>query len=125
MNNLTKISLAAFSGIAVLMLAAPADAAIKRSKFNASMDELRRYCHRIDEDFWRVKRTYGCGEKIGCTNGSCRVYTPPPPPPPPTYWPPRLLTRDGGNGGDGGKKGGGDNGGDGGGQGSSSAGGPN
>lgn len=122
MNNLTKISLAALGGITVLMLAAPADAAIKRSKFNASVDEIRRYCERIDQDFWLAKRSYGCGVKIGCTSGSCRVYTPPPPPPPPTYPTPRLLTRDGGgNGSDGGKKGGGnDNGG--GGQGSSSSG---
>lgn len=129
MNMLSKFSLAAFGGVTLLMLAAPADAAISRSKFNASMDEVRRYCHRIDEDFWVTKRRYGCGDKIGCTSGACRVYSPPPPPPPPNYPPPLAKAR-GGDNGDGGKKGGGGNdGGDGGngGQGgsSSAAGGPN
>jgi uncharacterized membrane protein YgcG len=125
MNMLSKFSLAAFGGVTLLMLAAPADAAINRSKFNASMDDVRRYCHRIDEDFWRTKRSYGCGEKITCTSGSCRAYIPPPPPPPPTYPPPQA--KDGGGNGHGGKKGGGGNDGGDGGQGgsSSSAGGPN
>lgn len=123
MNKLTKLSFAALGGITVLMLAVPADAAIKRSRFSASMDDLRRYCMRIDEDFWRAKRSYGCGDKIGCTNGNCRVFKEPPPPPPPncTY----CVRKDGGgNGNDGGKKGGGNDGGDGG-RGGSAAGGPN
>ena len=122
MNKLTKLSFAALGGITVLMLAVPADAAIKRTRFSASMDELRRYCMRIDEDFWRAKRSYGCGDKIGCTSGSCRVFKEPPPPPPNCTY---CVRKDGGgNGSDGGKKSGGNDGGDGG-QGSSAAGGPN
>lgn len=126
MNMPSKFSLAAFGGVTLLMLAAPADAAISRSKFNASMDEVRRYCHRIDEDFWVTKRRYGCGDKIGCADGACRVYSPPPPPPPPTYPPPLAKAHDGGGNGNGGKdSGGGNEGGDGGQGGSSAAGGPN
>lgn len=126
MNTLSKLSLAALGGLTVLMVAGSADAATGRYKFRASIDEVRRYCERIDEDFWRSKRNYGCGEKIGCVSGSCRAFTPPPPPPPPTYQPPTaFFKKGGGNGPDGGKKaGGGDNGGGGKG-GSGAAGGPN
>jgi hypothetical protein len=124
MTTLSKISLAAFGGLAVLVLAGQADAAIDRRKFQASPDELRRYCHRIDQDFWRLKRTYGCGETISCVSGNCRVWSPPPPPPPSNY-PPRLFSRDGGANGEGGKgaggAGGGGNGGGSGAKGGSSA----
>jgi hypothetical protein len=126
MNKLSKFSLAVFGGVSVLMLAVPADAATGRVKFRASVDEIRRYCERLDEDFWRTKRTYGCGNKVGCYGGNCTADAPKRPPPPP----PPLFARDSG-----GKRGGdtgGVNGGDGGGgdgngssRGSSSAGGPN
>ena len=99
--SIHKISLAAFSGVAVLMLVAsvtaPANAAIGQSKFNATQEELRRHCWRIDETFWVSKRRYGCGEKIGCVSGRCvKVVRQPPP------RPQRLLVKkgDGGNGGD-------------------------
>ncbi|WP_119389544.1 hypothetical protein [Taklimakanibacter lacteus] len=112
-----KISLAAFSGVAVLMLVAsaatPADAAIGRSKFRATPEELRRHCWRIDETFWISKRRYGCGD-IACTSGKCRILvveTPPPPPPPPSTVPiPRRGDGSNGkadNGGDGGHSAGG------------------
>jgi hypothetical protein len=107
MTKLTTISLAAFGGMTVLVLAGSAYAAVDRTTFQASPNELRRYCERIDQNFWRAKRTYGCGDKVGCASGNCRIYKEPPPPPPPRYPPPRFLTRDGGgNGGDGGKEGG-------------------
>jgi hypothetical protein len=112
MTTLSKITFAALGGMTVLILAGQADAAIDRRKFQASPSEIRRYCERIDQDFWRVKRTYGCGDKIGCVDGNCRVYTIPPPPPPPNY--PPALTH-GGDGGGGGNKAAGDNGGNGGG----------
>jgi uncharacterized membrane protein YgcG len=121
MTTLPKISLAALSGLAVLVLAGQADAAVDRRKFQASPGEIRRYCERIDQDFWRAKRSYGCGEKIRCTNGNCRVWSPPPPPPPPNY-PPRLFSLDGDEHGEGGKTGGGTGGGRGGGSGSGSGG---
>ena len=69
-----NLSLAALSGVAVLMLVAsaavPAAASIGSSKFRATPEELRRHCWRIDETFWMSKRRYGCGE-ISCTNGQC------------------------------------------------------
>ena len=81
-----KLSLAALSGVAVLMLVAsaavPAAASIGSSKFRATPEELRRHCWRIDETFWMSKRRYGCGE-ILCAAGKCRrrhvvVYEQPP-----------------------------------------------
>ena len=61
-----KLSLAALSGVAVLMLVAsaavPAAASTGSSKFRATPEELRRHCWRIDETFWMSKRRYGCGE---------------------------------------------------------------
>ncbi|WP_119269874.1 hypothetical protein [Taklimakanibacter deserti] len=131
MNKLSKFSLAVFGGVSVLMLAVPADAATGRVKFRASVDEIRRYCERLDEDFWRTERTYGCGNKVGCYGGKCtaKFRSPPPPPPPP----PPLFARDGsGNGGGGqggqtagGGRGDGNSNGNSNGRGSSSAGGPN
>lgn len=118
--SMPKISLAAFSGVAVLMLVAsaatPADASIGRSKFRATPEELRRHCWRIDETFWISKRRYGCGD-IACTSGKCRILvveTPPPPPPPSTVPIPRRGDGSNGkadNGGDGGNSGGGKKGG--------------
>ncbi len=71
-----KIPLAAFSGVAVLMLVAsvtvPADAAVDSSKFRVAPEELRRHCWRIDETFWISKRRYGCGD-IFCAMGKCRT----------------------------------------------------
>jgi hypothetical protein len=124
--SMHKISLAAFSGVAVFVLVAsataPADAAIGRSKFRATPEELRRHCWRIDETFWMSKRRYGCGEVVACAGGNCRKLPPPPPP----HYPPPLLTHkgDGGNG-VGGARGVGSGGDEGGGQSSSAAGGPN
>jgi len=120
-----KIALAAMSGVAVLMLVAaataPADAAISRSKFRATPEELRRHCWRIDETFWTSKRRYGCGEVVTCAAGNCRIYTPPPPPA--QLSSPKLTHKgDGGDGGGGSRGTGGDKGG---GQSSGAAGGPN
>ncbi|MGE3874743.1 MAG: hypothetical protein AB7F74_17470 [Parvibaculaceae bacterium] len=126
MNTLSKFSLVVLGGAGMLMLSAPADAATGRVKFRASFDEIRRYCDRIDVDFWWTKRTYGCG-KIGCANGNC-VVTAPKRPPPPQYPPPLYAQDRGGkNGGDKGgpSAGGGGGGGNGGGNGSSSAAGAN
>lgn len=126
--SMHKISLAAFSGVAVFVLVAsataPADAAIGRSKFRATPEELRRHCWRIDETFWMSKRRYGCGEVVTCADGNCRRSHRRPPP----NDPPPLIARkgDGGNGGGGARGTGGDKGGDrDGGQSSSAAGGPN
>lgn len=129
--SLHKVSLAAFGGVAALMVtlsvAVPADAATGRSKFRASPEELRRHCWRIDETFWKSKRRYGCGEVIGCSEGNCRQLVKTPPPPqydPPTAFLKRHPGKNGdGSGGNGGRNGGG--GGEGGGGNSSSAGGPN
>ncbi len=122
-HSMHKFTLAAFSGAAVLMLAAyatvPANAAT--GKFRATPEELRRHCWKIDKTFWLSKRRYGCGEVVVCTGGSCRGL--PPPPPPPNYPPTTFLKKGDGGNGEGGARGGG-GGGDGGGQ-SSSAGGPN
>jgi hypothetical protein len=120
MTKLSKFSLAVFGGASMLMLAMPADAATSRVKFRASFDEIRRYCDRIDVDFWWTKRTYGCGG-IGCASGDC-VATVPKKPPPPKYPPPLYAQDRGGKGG--GDQGGpsaGGGGGNGGGNGSSSA----
>lgn len=135
MTKLSKLSLAALGGVTVLMLAVPADAAIGRSKFRASVDEIRRYCERLDESFWKKRHWYGCGDKLGCRDGSCVIVKKLPPPPPPTYQPPRFYSLGGkggqkDGGGDPGTKAGGNNDGGndngGGNQGSSSAaGGPN
>lgn len=122
MNRFSKVSLAAFGGVTVLMLAVPADAAVGRSKFHASINELRRFCERIDEPFWRLKRNYGCGDEIVCSGGSCvREYSPP------RRQPLFSLRRgDGGNGGGGSTRGGNEGGGGGGtSSGRGSAGGPN
>ncbi|MFZ5677814.1 MAG: hypothetical protein ACOZAM_33030 [Pseudomonadota bacterium] len=136
--SLHGVSLAALGGMAALMVtisaAVPADAATGRSKFQASPEELRRHCWRIDETFWKSKRRYGCGEVVRCAEGSCVKIKIVEPPPPPTPQPPLLTFKrepgkngDGGNGGardggsnnrDGGKKGGG-------GSSGSAAGGPN
>lgn len=125
--SLHKVSLAAFGGVAALMVtltvAVPADAATGRSKFQASPEELRRHCWRIDETFWKSKRRYGCGDVVRCVEGTCMKVKVVELPPPPTYDPPRIYFKrepgkngDGGNGGardggnnnrDGGKKGGG------------------
>ena len=130
--SLHSVSLAAFGGVTALMItlsaAVPADAATGRSKFQASPEELRRHCWRIDETFWKSKRRYGCGEVVRCAEGMCVKIAEPPPPP--TYDPPTVFFKrepgkngDGGNGGardggnrDSGKKGGSS---------SSAAGGPN
>lgn len=138
--SLHKVALAACGGAAALMvtisMAVPADAAIGRSKFRATPEELRRHCWRIDETYWTSKRRYGCGEVIGCSDGKCVKIKIVEPPPPPTYDPPTVFFKrepgkngDGGNGGardgggsnnrDGGKKGGGGS------SSSSAAGGPN
>ncbi|MGE0240486.1 MAG: hypothetical protein AB7F09_00470 [Parvibaculaceae bacterium] len=124
MNRFSKVSLAALGGVTVLMLAVPADAAVGRSKFHASVNELRRFCERIDEPFWRLKRNYGCGDEIVCSGGSCvREYSPPRRQPPPLY---SLRRGDGGNGGGGSTRGGNEGGGGGGtSSGRGSAGGPN
>jgi uncharacterized membrane protein YgcG len=133
--SLHNVSLAAFGGVTALMVtlsvAVPAEAASGRSKFQASPEELRRHCWRIDETFWKSKRRYGCGEVVRCAEGNCakiKIIEPPPPPPPPQVAFKREPGKngDGGNGGardggtnrDGDKKGGG-------GSSSSSAGGPN
>lgn len=111
MTKLAKFSLAALGGVGMLMLAMPADAAVGRSKFRASVDEVRRYCERLDESFWKKKTWYGCGDKVGCKNGSC-VIVRSPPPPPPVYDPPRLYSeggKGGKNGGDRGTSAGGNN----------------
>jgi|GEM_PF-5634683 len=124
MNTLSKFSLAVFGGVSVLMLAVPADAATNRVKFRASVDEIRRYCEKIDKDFWHTKRSYGCG-KVGCVSGNCTAELrklPPPPPPPPLYAR-ESGGKGGGEGGNanaGGDRGGGNDSGS-----SSSAGGPN
>jgi hypothetical protein len=79
--SLSKFSLAAFSGAAVLMVVAsvatPANAALGGSKFRATPEELRRHCWRIDETFWASKRRYGCGD-IFCAEGKCRLVFDPP-----------------------------------------------
>lgn len=122
--SLHSVSLAAFGGVAALMVtlsvAVPADAAIGRSKFQASPEELRRHCWRIDETFWKNKRRYGCGEVVRCTEGSCmriKEWRPPT----------ALYKREPGKNGDGGGGGNGNNNRDGGRKGgsSSAAGGPN
>jgi hypothetical protein len=89
MTKLSKFSLAALGGVTVFMLAGSADAAIGSSKFRASLDELRRYCERLDEPFWQLKRRYGCGDQVECASGHCqhRVYV-------------RLRGDDGKDGGD-------------------------
>jgi hypothetical protein len=112
-TNHSKFSLAALGGVTLLMLDAPAYAAVSHSAFQASPEQIRRYCDRLDEDFWRAKRSYGCGEKILCMNGECRVHRPLP----------LYVLRPQDEGGKGGGNGGGrgDNGGRGG-QGSSAAG---
>jgi hypothetical protein len=79
MTRLSKFSLAALGGVTVFMLAGSADAATGSSKFRASLDELRRYCERLDEPFWQLKRSYGCGDKVECASAHCqyrykRVY---------------------------------------------------
>ena len=89
-----KLSLAALSGVAVLMLVAsaavPAAASTGSSKFRATPEELRRHCWRIDETFWMSKRRYGCGE-IFCRAGECRRRQV-------VYEQPVLRKGDGGNG---------------------------
>lgn len=126
MNKLSihKISLAAFSGVAVLMVVASMSVQANASygsnggsKFRATPEELRRHCWRIDETFWMSKRRYGCGD-IFCAAGKCRTTFKLPPPP--TY-PPPQLSHNGGEG-KGGARGAG---GAGGGEQSGSAGGPN
>jgi len=91
----SKLSLAALSGVAVLMLVAsaavPAAASTGSSKFRATPEELRRHCWRIDETFWMSKRRYGCGE-IFCRAGECRRRQV-------VYEQPVLRKGDGGNGG--------------------------
>lgn len=136
--SLHKVALAAFGGVAALMIvvatAAPADASTGSSKFRASPEDLRRHCWRIDETFWKSKRRYGCGDVVRCAEGTCvkisTVKLPPPPPPPP----PQLKREPGkngdGGGGNGGGRGnnnrdGGKKGGESGGGSSSAAGGPN
>lgn len=124
--SLQSVSLAAFGGVTALMVtlsvAVPADAATGRSKFQASPEELRRHCWRIDETFWKSKRRYGCGEVVRCGDGICtRIKLEEPP----TYDPPTaFFKREPGKNGDGGGRGN-DNGDGGKRGGSSSAGGPN
>ena len=72
MTRLSKFSLAALGGVTVLMLAFPAQAATGPSKFYASIDDLRRYCIRLEEPFWKKKRNYGCGQVL-CSDGVCQV----------------------------------------------------
>lgn len=125
MTKLSTFSLAVFGGVSVFMLAVPADAATDRVKFRASVDEIRRYCERLDEDFWYTKRTYGCGSKIGCVSGNCAVREPPPRR---RHQPPVFVLEEGGKrGGDTGSVSGGDRGGssNSSSRGGSSAGGPN
>lgn len=126
MNKLSTFSLAVFGGVSVFMLAVPADAATDRVKFSASVDEIRRYCERLDEDFWYTKRTYGCGSRIGCVSGNCTVREPPRRR---RHQPPVFVLEEGGKrGGDTGSVNGGGGRGDGNGsssRGGSSAGGPN
>lgn len=109
--SLHKVSLAACGGVAALMVtlsvAVPADAATGRSKFQASPEDLRRHCWRIDETFWKSKRRYGCGDVVRCSDGSCvRIVIVEPPQ---TYDPPRIFFKrePGKNGDDGGGPGGG------------------
>jgi uncharacterized membrane protein YgcG len=109
--SLHSVSLAAFGGVTALMItlsaAVPADAATGRSKFQASPEELRRHCWRIDETFWKSKRRYGCGEVVRCAEGSCvkiKIQQPP------TYPPPQIaFKREPGKNGDGANGGGGGN----------------
>jgi uncharacterized membrane protein YgcG len=105
--SLHKVALAACGGVAALMVtlsvAVPADAATGRSKFEASPEELRRHCWRIDETFWKSKRRYGCGDVVRCSDGSCVKIVVVEPPPPPTYDPPTVFfKREPGKNGDGG-----------------------
>ena len=118
MTRFSKLSLAALGGVTVLMLAVPAEAATGHSKFYASIDDLRRYCERLDEPLWKKKRNYGCGQFI-CADGVCQVRKSSPPKK--TYPQHSLRPGDGGKSDNGGVRGGGSNGG----SNSSSASGPN
>jgi hypothetical protein len=108
MHSLSKFSLAALGGAGMLMLAAPVDAATGYSKFHASVKEVRRFCERFDEPFWKKRRNYGCGDRLVCAGGDCIVRSLPPPP----HWrDPALLFSlekpgDGGNDGGGSVRGG-------------------
>jgi hypothetical protein len=121
MNRFSKFSLAALGGATVILLTSSADAAVV-SRFRASIDEIRHYCERIDESFWKKRNLYGCGDKLGCKDGNCKMVKEEPPPRRP---PPTVQRRDRGGKGNGGDNGaGGTAGGDGnnGGQGTGAAG---
>ena len=119
MTRLSKFSLAALGGVTVLMLAVPAEAATGSPKFYASIDDLRRYCERVEEPFWKKKRNYGCGQFI-CSEGVCQVRKSSPPK---KLYPLYTLRRGDGGHSDNGGVHGGSNGGNS--NSSSSAGGPN
>lgn len=108
MTRFSKFSLAALGGATVIMLTSSADA-MTVSRFRASIDEVRLYCERIDESFWKKRNLYGCGEKLACGDGSCRVVVERRP----QRRPPVRHRDPGGKGGPdgGGDNGGGDNGG--------------
>jgi hypothetical protein len=123
MTRFSKFSLAALGGATVFTLASPADA-LTVSRFRASIDEVRSYCERIDESFWKKRKLYGCGDQLGCNDGNCKMIKEEPPPrrrPPLTTVQRRDLGGKG-NGGDNGAGGSSDSGGGGGGQGTGAAG---
>jgi hypothetical protein len=72
-STLKTLVLAATAAGGLASLASPSHAAMTADAFIASLDDLKRVCRRIEEPLWAKKHNYGCGSKIVCAEGSCKV----------------------------------------------------
>jgi hypothetical protein len=71
-STLKSLVLAATAAAGLVSLASPSGAVSTADEFLASLDDMRRVCHRIDEPLWTTKRNYGCA-KIVCASGLCKM----------------------------------------------------